>query len=55
LKLTLKESAESIVPVSRSAAEQIKALRQQASGKFISASYAGVYQFQETAAVARTG
>ena len=55
LKLTLKESAEYIVPVSRSAAEQIKALRQQASGKFISASYPGVYQFQETAAVARTG
>jgi len=55
LKLTLRESAEYIVPVSRSAAEQVKTLRQQASGKFISASYPGVYQFQEMAAVARSG
>jgi len=55
LKMTLKESAEDIVPVSRSAADQIKALRQQASGKFISASNPGVYQFQEAAAAARTG
>ena len=55
LKMTLKESAEYIVPVSRSAADQIKALRQQASGKFISASNPGVYQFQEAAAAARTG
>jgi hypothetical protein len=55
LKLTLEESAEYVVPVSRSAADQIKALRQQASGRFISASYPGVYQFQEMAAVARSG
>ncbi len=55
LRLSLKESAEYIVPVSRSAADQIKALRQQASGKYISASSPGVYQFQESAAVARTG
>ena len=55
LKLTVKESAEYIVPVSRSAADQIKALRQQASGKFISASYRGVYQFQESAPAPRAG
>ena len=55
LNLTLKESAEYIVPVSRSAADQIKSLRQQASGKFISASNPGVYQFQESTAVARSG
>jgi hypothetical protein len=55
LNLTLKKSAEYIVPVSRSAADQIKSLRQQASGKFISASTPGVYQFQESATVARTG
>ena len=55
LKLTLIESAEYVVPVSRSAADQIKTLRQQASGKFISASNPGVYQFQEYAAVGRTG
>lgn len=55
LKLSLRGSAEYIVPVSRSAAEHIKELlkelRQQASGKFISASYPGVYQFQESAPV----
>jgi len=55
LEISLKESAQYIVPVSRSAVDQIKALRQQASGKFISASYSGVYQFQEIAPAARTG
>jgi SpoVK/Ycf46/Vps4 family AAA+-type ATPase len=55
LKLTLKESAEYIVPVARSAADQIKALRQQASGRFISASHPGVYEFQDSAAVVRPG
>jgi len=55
LKLSLQESAEYIVPVSRSAAEQIKMLRQQASGRFISASYPGVYQFQESAPAPRAG
>jgi len=51
LRVSLKKSAQYIVPVSRSAAEQIKTLRQQASGKFISASCPGVYQFQETTPV----
>ena len=55
LRLTLKDSAEYIVPVCRSAADQIKTLRQQASGKFISASNPGVYHFQESAALSRTG
>jgi len=55
LNLSLKESAEYIVPVSRSAADQIKSLRQQASGKFISAANPGVYQFQESTTVARSG
>lgn len=55
LKLSLKESAEYIVPVSRSAADQIKVLRQQASGKFISASYPGVYRYQESSAGNRPG
>lgn len=44
LNLTLAESARYIVPVSRSAADQIEALRKQASGRYLSASYAGVYQ-----------
>jgi hypothetical protein len=47
LGITLTQAARYIVPVSRSAAEQIKALRQMASGKFISASTPGVYQYQE--------
>lgn len=55
LKLTLKESAEFIVPVARSAADQIKALRQQASGKFISASCPGVYRYQEATSAGRSG
>jgi SpoVK/Ycf46/Vps4 family AAA+-type ATPase len=43
LKLSLVESAKYIVPVSRSAADQIEALRRQASGRFLSASEAGVF------------
>ena len=43
LHLSLEESAQYIVPVSRSAADQIGALRGQASGRFLSASRAGVY------------
>ncbi len=43
LGITLMQAARYIVPVSRSAAEQIKALRQMASGKFISTSTPGVY------------
>ena len=43
LKLSLPESAEYIVPVSRSAADQFEALRRQASGRFLSASHPGVF------------
>jgi hypothetical protein len=45
LNLSLRESAEYIVPVSRSAADQIESLRRQASGRFLSASHPGVYTF----------
>jgi hypothetical protein len=48
LGITLMQAARYIVPVSRSAAEQVKALRQMASGKFISASTQGMYQYKET-------
>jgi hypothetical protein len=44
LRISLQEAAGYIVPVSRSAAEQIRTLRQQASGRFISASKPGVYE-----------
>ena len=53
LSMTLVQAAKYIVPVSRSAAEQVKALRQMASGKFISASTPGVYQYQENQSVPR--
>jgi hypothetical protein len=43
LKLSLRESAGYIVPVSRSAADQIEALRRQASGRFLSAAQPGVF------------
>jgi len=43
LKLALRESAEYIVPVSRSAADQIQTLRRQASGRFLSAAHPGVF------------
>lgn len=44
LRMTLTQAADYIVPVSRSASDQIERLRDQANGKFISASYSGVYQ-----------
>ncbi len=43
LKLPLHASAEYIVPVSRSAADQIESLRRQASGRFLSAAQPGVF------------
>lgn len=44
LKITLDEASRYIVPVAKSASESIEKLRQQASGRFISASYPGVYE-----------
>jgi hypothetical protein len=44
LEVPLLEAATYIVPVAVSAADRIKALRAQASGKFISASKPGLYQ-----------
>ena len=51
LNLSLQESAEYIVPVSRSAADQIEALRRQASGRFLSAARPGVYSAESESAV----
>ena len=51
LDLSLIEAAQYTVPISKSAAEQIRSLRQQASGKFISASNAGVYRFEDSVGV----
>lgn len=47
LNLSLQESASYIVPVSRSAADQIEGLRRQASGRFLSASRPGVYSIED--------
>ena len=52
LGITLVQASRYIVPISRSASEQIKALRQMASGKFISASMPGVYRYEEETAAA---
>ncbi len=49
LKMSLKDAAHYTIPVSRSAAEQIKTLRQMASGKFLSASKPGVYRYEDEA------
>jgi hypothetical protein len=47
LNMTLCESADFIVPVSRSASAQIETLRKQASGCFLSASHPGVYTYDD--------
>jgi len=44
LTTTLTEAAKFIVPVAVSAADQIDTLRRQASGRFLSASYPGVFK-----------
>lgn len=46
LGVTLAEAAQYVVPVSISAREQIELIRQQAAGRFISASRPGIYQPQ---------
>lgn len=47
LNLSLLQSASYVVPVSRSAADVIENLRLESSGKYISASYPGVYQYKD--------
>lgn len=53
LGCTLKEASEFIVPVSRSAADQIDKLRNLASGRFLSASYPGVFNTKREAETTR--
>lgn len=52
LRLTLQEAAAFIVPVAKSASEEIETLRRQASGKFLSAARPGVYQLNNSQAFA---
>lgn len=49
LGCSLAEAAAFVVPVSRSAADKLEALRSQADGRFLSASIPGVYQRKPTA------
>jgi len=49
---TLKEASKFVVPVIKSAPDQVKALREMANGKFISASKPGIYKSKEVSAVA---
>jgi len=46
LRISLREAAQYIVPVARSAADTVEALRRSAEGKFLSASYPGPYARQ---------
>ncbi len=54
LNMSLKEAANFIVPVCKSAAEQIEALRRLASGKFINANEKGIYSMN-TVTVQKSG
>jgi ATPase family associated with various cellular activities (AAA) len=50
--LSLAESAAYVVPVIKSAPDQVESLRKLASGRFISASSPGVYQYGQASATA---
>ncbi len=55
LRMSLQQAAFYVVPVARSAVEQIKNLRQQSSGKYISSSTPGVYEFEESTSPVLSG
>ena len=55
LGVSLVDAANYVVPVARSAAEVIENLRKQASGRFLSASFKGVYQYDANNPVASSG
>jgi SpoVK/Ycf46/Vps4 family AAA+-type ATPase len=55
LRMSLQESAAYIVPLARSASEQIETLRQQSSAKYLSASRPGVYEYNQLTAAAPRG
>lgn len=48
LGISLKAAAKFVVPIAKSAAETIENLRKSASNRFVSASYEGVYQYNNT-------
>lgn len=55
LDCTLMEASAYIVPVSKSAADQIETLRTQAHGRFLSASYSGLYDKDRLLAIKAGG
>lgn len=55
LNSSLRDAAQYIVPVCRSAADQIQRLREQASGRFLDAGRAGLYRYDKTAPAAPAG
>jgi hypothetical protein len=52
---SLTEAAAFISPVAKSAPEQLNELRQQANGRYISASYPGVYKHEASATATSAG
>lgn len=54
LDVSVEEAACYVVPVARSAADQVEALRAGASGRFISASKPGVFQYERAGATPTT-
>jgi len=48
LRMTLQDAAQYIVPVTTSSADRIESLRHQSSGKYLSASLAGIYYSHES-------
>jgi len=53
MEVPLIEAATFVVPVSQSSPEQIEKLRRESSGKYISASYPGAYQYKVNAPTVR--
>jgi hypothetical protein len=54
LGISLAEAAAFVVPVAVSAADKIEELRRQATGRFLSANYSGIYQYQKVATSGRS-
>lgn len=53
LSCTLEDASKYVVPVCKSSAEVIESRRKRASGKYLSASYPGVYKYEQRAPVGR--
>jgi len=54
LNISLVDASKYVIPVSQSSASLIEKLRRECSGKYLSASYTGTYQYQETSQTVAT-